>query len=95
MSPPRRLPRTQCQPGVAPAAVVRIEEASDSKRRARVLAESRLRLGSGRLQADLFRIAWRRLRAARASGDSADSDELPTVPALEPAGAGHALADVA
>jgi hypothetical protein len=75
--------------------VVRIEEASDSKRRARVLAESRLRLGSGRLQADLFRIAWRRLRAARALGDSADSGELPTVPAPEPAGAGHALAEVA
>jgi hypothetical protein len=86
VSPAARLPRTQWQPGVAPPAVVRIEEATDPKRRARVLAESRLRLGSGRLQADLFRIAWRRLRAARASAETVtDSDppSLPTLPAPE------------
>jgi hypothetical protein len=93
----QRLPRTHCPPGVAPSAVVRIEESTDPKRRARVLAESRLRLGSGRLQADLFKIAWRRLRAARAAGDSAHSSDSdpPTVPAPEPAAAGHALAEVA
>ena len=73
-----RLPRTHCPPGVAPPAVVRIEESTDPKRRARVLAESRLGWVQ-QLQADLFKIAWRRLRAGPGGEHPADSDP-PAVP---------------
>lgn len=77
IAPRRRL----WQPDAALTAVVRLEEATDPKRRARVQAVPLTKPGSGQLQADLFRIAWRRLRAYRAAVGRLVGDDPPAVPA--------------
>lgn len=79
MSLASRVPRMPWRPPAVPLAVVHLEEATDPKRRARVRAATRHLPGSGHLQADLFRLAWRRRRAARPD-DPDEPDDPPTVP---------------
>lgn len=76
-----RLPRAPWRPPAVPLAVVHLEEATDPKRRARVQAAARHRPGSGHLQADLFRLAWRRRKVVRPTepGEADEPDDPPTV----------------